>query len=133
MLCRQTETEELRGMSTLAVAAVGDAVFDLLVRSKLCLGGAETAGDLHRSRVEMVNATAQAGYARKLLPLLTPEEGAYYKRGRNQKPNNVPKSSNLSEYCAATALEALFGYLYLAGREVRLMELFDELFPAVKE
>lgn len=115
--------EEVRAMGSLALAHVGDAVFELLVRVHLAAAGGRN-GSLHRAAVEMVNATAQAGDMEKLLPLLTEEEAEVFRRGRNVKVHSVPKHARLGDYHAATGLEALFGYLYLLDRRDRLNALF---------
>ena len=116
---------ELRGISTLGLAHVGDAVFELMVRTWLCTQGISTAKNLHGGTVEFVSAKAQAAAAVKILPSLTEEELAVYKRGRNAYANSVPRSSTYEEYHAATAIESLFGYLYLKGETMRLGELFE--------
>ena len=110
-------------MGSLALAHVGDAVFELMVRVYLAPGGRKN-GSLHQAAVEMVNAAAQAGDMEKLLPLLSPEEAEVFRRGRNVKVHSVPKHARLGDYHAATGLEALFGYLYLLGRRERLNALF---------
>ena len=115
--------EEVRAMGSLALAHVGDAVFELLVRVHLAAAGGRN-GNLHRAAVEMVNAAAQAGDMEKLLPLLTEEEAEVFRRGRNVKVHSVPKHARLGDYHAATGLEALFGYLYLLDRRDRLNALF---------
>ncbi len=115
--------EEVRTMGSLALAHVGDAVFELLVRVHLAAAGGRN-GSLHRAAVEMVNAAAQAGDMEKLLPLLTEEEAEVFRRGRNVKVHSVPKHARLGDYHAATGLEALFGYLYLLDRRDRLNALF---------
>ncbi len=115
--------EEVRAMGSLALAHVGDAVFELLVRVHLAAAGGRN-GSLHRAAVEMVNAAAQAGDMEKLLPLLTEEEAEVFRRGRNVKVHSVPKHARLGDYHAATGLEALFGYLYLLDRRDRLNVLF---------
>lgn len=114
---------EVRAMGSLALAHVGDAVFELLVRVHLAAAGGKS-GSLHRAAVEMVNAGAQAGDMEKLLPLLSEEEAEVFRRGRNVKVHSVPKHARLGDYHAATGLEALFGYLYLLGRRDRLNALF---------
>ena len=114
---------EVKRMGSLALAHVGDAVFELLVRVYLAPGSGKN-GSLHRAAVEMVNAAAQAGDMEKLLPLLTEEEAEVFRRGRNVKVHSVPKHARLGDYHAATGLEALFGYLYLLGRRERLNALF---------
>ena len=115
--------EEVRAMGSLALAHVGDAVFELLVRVHRAAAGGRN-GSLHRAAVEMVNAAAQAGDMEKLLPLLTEEEAEVFRRGRNVKVHSVPKHARLGDYHAATGLEALFGYLYLLDRRDRLNVLF---------
>ena len=115
--------EEVRAMGSLALAHVGDAVFELLMRVHLAAAGGRN-GSLHRAAVEMVNAAAQAGDMEKLLPLLTEEEAEVFRRGRNVKVHSVPKHARLGDYHAATGLEALFGYLYLLDRRDRLNALF---------
>ena len=113
-------------LSPLTLAFVGDAVYGLLVRERL----AEldlAAGRLHPTSVLLVKAGAQARAAQALFPLLTEEEQGVYKRGRNAHTGNLPKNATNQEYHAATGLEALFGFLYLAGRDMRLRELFQKI------
>ena len=121
--------EDLNRVSILGLAHVGDAVYELLVRSRLCTDGHQAIQDLHRSTVRFVKAPAQAKAADKLQPLLTEEELAVYRRGRNAKVHGVPQNASTAEYHAATGLEALFGWLYLQGRRERI----EELFAAVME
>ena len=115
---------EIDAISNLGLAHIGDAVFELLCRSYLCARGGKNVGNLHRDTIAMVKATAQAEFVDKLLPLLTQEETAYYRRGKNAHVHAVPKSATAAEYAKATGLEALFGALYLAGKTQRLNELF---------
>ncbi len=117
---------EVRAMGSLALAHVGDAVFELLVRVHLAAARGKN-GSLHRAAVEMVNAAAQAGDMEKLLPFLTEEETEVFRRGRNVKVHSVPKHASLGEYHAATGMEALFGYLYLLGRRERISALFARI------
>lgn len=116
--------EELQNVSVLALAHIGDAVYELLVRSWLCAGGKCTAKVLHKTSVSYVRAPAQAQAMERLLPQLTEDEHALYKRGRNAKVNSVPKNAEISDYHAATGLETLFGYLYLKGDTERINQLF---------
>ena len=118
---------EIDAISNLGLAHIGDGVFELLCRSYLCARGGKNVGNLHRDTIAMVKATAQAEFADKLLPLLTQEEVAYYRRGKNAHVHAVPKSATAAEYAKATGLEALFGALYLAGRTQRLNELFHAM------
>ncbi len=115
---------QVNAMSSLALAHVGDAVFELLVRLYLADEGRETSEGLHRAAVAMVNAGAQARDIRQLLPVLTEEETAVFHRGRNARLNSVPRHTKAAEYHEATGLETLFGYLYLLGRWERVNELF---------
>ncbi len=114
----------VNAMSSLALAHVGDAVFELLVRLYLAQEGRETSEGLHKAAVAMVNAGAQARDIRQLLPVLTEEETAVFHRGRNARVNSVPRHAKVGEYHEATGLETLLGYLYLLGRWERVNELF---------
>ena len=116
---------ELRGISVLGLAHIGDAVFELMVRTWLCEQGTLTAKQLHGGTVAYVSAKAQAEAADRILPKLSEEEMTLYKRGRNAHANTVPRASTYEEYHIATGIEALFGYLYLRGNTERLGELFD--------
>ena len=118
-------TVDLHGISVLGLAHVGDAVFELMVRTWLCTKGTSTAKRLHGETVSYVSAKAQAAFAEKIVPQLNEEEYAVYKRGRNAHVNNVPKGTTFGQYHCATGVEALFGYLYLSGKEERLGELFE--------
>ena len=123
---------EANAMSSLALAHVGDAVYELLVRSMLASRGPAAVHDLHRQTVDLhrqtvayVRAEAQAATVKRLLPLLSEEETAVYKRGRNSHVHGIPAHANPGEYHSATGLEALLGWLYLTGRQDRIRELFD--------
>ena len=117
--------DELLSMSSLGLAHLGDGVFELMVRSWLCLHGKATSKGLHRATVRYVAAPAQARAVERILPLLTGEEGDVFRRGRNTSPHSVPQNASRADYQAATGLEALFGWLYLQGRTDRLNELFQ--------
>ena len=116
---------ELRLISVQGLAHVGDAVFELMVRTWLCSQGLFTAKQLHGSAVSYVSAKAQAVAAERITPMLTEEEMGVFKRGRNANAGSVPRSSTHKEYHAATGVEALFGHLYLEGKTERLGELFE--------
>ena len=116
--------QQIDAISNLGLAHIGDGVWELLCRSSLCSKGEKTVAQLHRDTIAMVKAPAQAGFAEKILPLLTQEETAYYRRGKNSHVHAVPKGATPMEYSKATGLEALFGALYLAGETQRLNELF---------
>ncbi len=118
------EKTKLNAVPTLNLAFIGDGVFDLLVREHLVSGSNDHVGELNKAKVEMVNCKSQAEFVKKIMPALTEEEVEVYKRGRNTKVNSASKHSTLSDYHAATGLEALFGYLYLKGDSERIKELF---------
>ena len=118
------EEDQIRSISSIGLAHLGDAVYELLVRSWLCAHGRATGKGLHRAAVELVRAPAQAARAERILPMLTGEELAVFKRGRKAHVHTVPHSASRSDYLKATALECLLGYLYLHGRRERINALF---------
>ena len=123
----QLPPDQIRGISSIGLAHMGDAVYELLVRTWLCAHGKATGKGLHRATVHFVAAPAQAAMAEKILPLLSEEEGDVFRRGRNASPHSIPKAASREEYQTATALEALFGWLYLQGRTERLNALFSTM------
>ena len=117
--------DQLSTVSELALAHVGDAVFELLVRAELiCETGGPRVKELHARTVARVTAPAQAAFVEALLPHLTPEETAVYKRGRNAHSHPAPKSATPGQYARATGLETLFGWLWLTGQKERVSELY---------
>ena len=116
--------ETMLGMSSLGLAHLGDGVFEVMVRSWLCLHGKAKVKDLHRATVAYVAAPAQAKRFVRLEGHLREEEWEVFRRGRNTAPHSVPKAATRGEYQTATGLEALFGWLYLQGKTERLNELF---------
>ena len=120
----EMEKRQVDAITNLGLAHVGDGVYELLVRSYLCLRGDVTVKRLHKDTVELVKAPAQAVLVEKILPVLTEEEQAYYRRGKNSHTHAAPKSASPKEYAKATGLETLFGALYLLGRRERLNQLF---------
>lgn len=117
--------QQIDAISNLGLAHIGDGVWELLCRSFLCAQGEKTVGRLHHDTIAMVKAPAQAAYIEKILPLLSPEELAYYRRGKNAHVHTVPRGATPAEYAKATGLEALFGALYLSGETSRLNALFQ--------
>ena len=97
------DAEQLLNLSSLGLAHLGDGVYELMVRSWLCLHGKATARNLHRATVGYVAAPAQARRAERILPLLTQEEADVFRRGRNTAPHSVPKGASRGEYQTATA------------------------------
>ena len=122
--CLHAEPDAIRAISSLGLAHLGDGVFELMVRSWLCLHGKATSKGLHKATVRYVAAPAQARAVEKILPLLSEEESDVFRRGRNTSPHSVPQHASRADYQAATGLEALFGWLWLQGRTERLNELF---------
>ena len=116
---------DISNISNLGLAHMGDAVYELMVRAWACSRGEEKAQQLHRLVVSKVAAPAQAKAAEGILSELTPEEMSVFRRGRNSRVSGIPHGSTIEEYHRATALEALFGWLYLSGRQSRINELFD--------
>ena len=114
-------------LSPSRLAYLGDAVWELCVRERLVNANARAPST---EALRYVTARAQASASRRLLPLLSEEEEAVWRRGRNMGHSNIPKSATLAEYCAATGLECLFGWLRLMGREDRMRELFGAAFEA---
>ena len=115
---------DINTVSTAALAYLGDSVIELCVRRYLVEIGFSSSKHLNSAALEFVRANAQAEAAHKVIPCLSEEEDAIYRRGRNIGHTNTPKSASVGEYRMATGLEALFGYLKLCGREERIDELF---------
>ena len=116
--------ERLLEISSIGLAHMGDAVFELLVRCWLCAQGGATGKGLHRAAIQLVCAESQAEKAEKIFPLLSEEERGVFRRGRNAQVHTVPHHASRAQYGEATALEALLGWLYLQGRTERINELF---------
>lgn len=116
--------QQVNAVSNLGLAHIGDGVYELLCRTWLCVGGDKTVRTLHRDTVALVKAPTQAALAEKILPLLSEEETAFFRRGKNTHTHAAPKAATRKEYATATGLETLFGALYLLGRKDRLQELF---------
>ena len=121
----QLPADEIRGISSIGLAHLGDGVYELLVRTWLCAHGKATGKGLHRATIELVCAPKQAELSEKILPLLTEEERAVFKRGRNANVHSIPHHASRAQYQQATALEALLGWLYLNGQRRRINELFN--------
>lgn len=109
--------------SPLALAFIGDSVFDLIIKSVIVEKANCQVNKLQNKTSKIVRATTQALIADALKDTLTEEEANIYRRGRNAKPYTKAKNASYSEYCKATGLEALAGYLYLKGETERLVSL----------
>lgn len=112
-------------LSPLNLAFIGDCVYEMLVRESLVLQANRPVNDLHRESVKYVSAKAQTVAYDRIKDILTEQETAVYKRGRNAKVGHNPKSASQGEYHIATGIEALFGYLYLSEQTERIKELFS--------
>ena len=116
--------DQLRSISSIGLAHMGDAVFEIQVRTWLCAHGKATGKGLHQATIALVRAESQAEKAQRVLPLLSEEELAVFKRGRNAQVHSIPPHASRAQYSEATALEALFGWLWLKGQKERANELF---------
>lgn len=119
--------------SPLALAFMGDSVYEQLVREKLILSANMPAGKLHSLTVKYVCCEFQSAASERILPILTEEESDIFRRGRNAGGITPPKHSSVREYRTATALERLFGYLYLTGRQERIEELFEIIWTGAED
>lgn len=124
--------DELRAISAIGLAHMGDAVYETLVRTWLCVHGKATGKELHRATIALVCAQKQAELAQRVLPQLTEEELAVYKRGRNANVHAMPRSATPAQYHAATGLECLMGWLYLRGDKERAEQLFRAMMEEEK-
>jgi len=117
--------ENPSGLSPVSLAFVGDSVFELMVRERLVNRGGMPAGKLHRMSVQRVRAAAQALAYDAVLAACSEQELRILKRGRNVSLSRMPKNCTPQEYHKATAIETLFGYLYLSGEHERLEWMFE--------
>ena len=117
--------DSIRAISSIGLAHLGDAVYELLVRTWLCVHGKATGKGLHRATIAIVCANKQAELSEKIQPLLTEAEHDVFRRGRNANVHTVPHSADRATYQTATALETLFGWLYLRGEKERINALFS--------
>ena len=115
----------LNSYSTASLAYLGDCVIELCVREHLVETGIASSAELNKKALEFVRAAAQAEAMKNISELLSEEEEAVFKRGRNVGHTSKPKSATVAQYRSATGMEALFGYLYLSGQTDRILELFD--------
>ena len=117
------EEVDLRTYSAGSLAFIGDCVFEIVIRTVLVERGQRQSDGLHNKKSKIVNAKMQAQIIEALLPELTEEEVAVFKRGRNSNTHSKAKNASVGDYRKATGLEAMFGYLYLAGRQERVIDL----------
>ncbi|WP_214776125.1 Mini-ribonuclease 3 [Exiguobacterium sp. s37] len=121
-------------MNALALAYMGDVVYEMAVRKRLLEKGLTRPNDLHRGAVRYVNARAQASVVTFWLETnaLTEEEQAVVRRGKNAKSGSIPKRVDVHTYRYSTAFEALIGYIYLTERRDRLEELIKQAFERLE-
>lgn len=112
----------------LALAYMGDCVYEIEIRKRLMQKANMPVNTLHKMAKRFVSATSQSRFFEILSPVLSEEELAIYRRGRNSKPHTTAKNASLSDYKKATGLEALFGYLYLTENHGRITELIEIIF-----
>ena len=120
----QLPADEIRGISSIGLAHLGDGVYELMVRERLVCQANRPVNELHKQAVAMVRAEAQAAAMDAILPRLTEEEAAVFRRGRNANVHSIPAHASRAQYQQATALEALLGWLHLSGRHDRVEQLF---------
>lgn len=125
MLNKPVDKKTAVNAGSLRLAFLGDAVYSLLVREKLLAEHQEKVAALNVRLANLVSAAAQSSAYEKILPHLTEEETDVLKRGKNAQVGHIPKNQTVKDCHQATAVEALFGYLYLIGDEKRISEIFD--------
>lgn len=121
----QISQKEINSYSPLTLAYLGDAVFEIVIRTIIVEKKSGTVKSLHRQSSDLVNAKAQAELMSRIMNTLTEQEISIYKRGRNAKSHSVAKNADIHDYRNATGFEALMGYLYLNGEMERLLELIQ--------
>ena len=120
-------------LNGLSLAYLGDAVLEVQTRKRLLCLGITDLKTLNKKALSYVRAVDQSAAVERLLPHLSEEEEAVYKRGRNSHGVSAPKSASIAEYRRATGMEALFGWLYLKEEHARIEELFALAYPAEQE
>ena len=119
----EIKDKDIRSFSPLTLAYIGDAVYEIVIRTIIVEKGNAPVNKLHHKASSLVKAVAQKEALETILPLLTKEEEAIYKRGRNAKSYTSAKNASVIDYRIATGFEALMGFLYLTGRNERMLEL----------
>lgn len=124
---------DVRTYSPLVLAYIGDAVYEILVRTRVVSHGSMQVNKMHKKSASLVKAETQANLAKLLMDDLTPEESAVYRRGRNARSATMAKHATMIDYRMATGFEALMGYLYLMGRYDRVLKLVHDGFEKIGE
>lgn len=122
---------DVRTLSSLTLAFIGDSVYELFIRTKILSDGNRPANELHKIAVGYVKAKAQSTAMHMIRDSLSEEELTIYKRGRNTNIHTVPKNADMNDYRQATGLEALIGYLYITNQQKRLYEIMEMAFAAL--
>ena len=120
------EEKDIRTIAPFKLAYLGDAVFEIMIRTLTLDTTGGPVKNLHKKSSSLVNAASQAALAAAMLPLMTEEEASVFRHGRNAKTSSVAKHADIHDYRNATGLEALFGYLYLSDRMDRATELLKQ-------
>lgn len=116
----------------IVLAYMGDAVLEILIREALIKKGMTDTGEMSRKAQSLICAPAQSARMEKLFPLLTEEEEAIYRLGRNHHTNSKPRKAKAAEYHRATGMEALFGYLHFSKKTDRINELFNAAYDDIR-
>lgn len=124
---------DVRTYSPLVLAYIGDAVYEILVRTRVVSHGSMQVNKMHKKSASLVKAETQANLAKLLMDEFTPEEAAVYRRGRNARSATMAKHATMIDYRMATGFEALMGYLYLMGRYDRVLKLVHDGFEKIGE
>jgi ribonuclease-3 family protein len=119
------DAKDIRSYSPLTLAYIGDAIFDVVIRSILVNKGNTAVNKLHKRASDIVKATTQAAFVKALSGEFTEEEADYYRRGRNSKPHTKAKNATVIDYLDATGFEAVIGFLYLTGNMERICQLIS--------
>ena len=130
---RRKNVNDPTQLGPLVLAYIGDTVFDLYVRTELVLSTGLTAHGLHMASAKKVCAAAQAESFRKVEDMLTEDELAVFRRGRNGHMGTIPKNASISDYRTATGLEAVVGWLYLKGNDARINEIMRAILTSGAE
>lgn len=127
------ESNDIKSYSPLALAYIGDAIFDLVIRSKIIGKGNAPVNKMHNLATKYVSAKAQSFIVTELEDYFTEKEKDYYRRGKNTKVHTVAKNATLTEYRSATGFEAVLGYLYLTDQTERLFDIIKKAVGIIDE
>lgn len=127
LINREKSENDVNMLSPLTWAYVGDAIYELFIRTSLVNNSKLKPHKLHVESIKYVKAKAQADILKNLESELTQEELDIVRRGRNAENHHLPKNANPADYMYSTAFEALIGYLYLTKKDERLKEIFSKI------